>query len=323
MKCSKILIFIFLIVSVFTSCKDYTRFYKDVSKESVNIKIERFDIDLLNSDTVALRAKYGQFFDLYTYRILGLNNGSQLSMFLNDTSIMRLYSDAEKTYKNVGDIEKELTTAFRYYKCYFPENQIPRVLFHVSGFNQAIVTTDSVVSASIDEYLGSDYPMYQQIVYQYELPFMSKDKLPIDIMYGWLLADYDEDTDSDRLLERMLNQGKLMYLLQVFFPEREPYEFLSYTEEKYEWCEKYEKEVWGYILDNKELFSSDWRTITRYMQPAPFTSGLASDSPGRIGVFIGWRIISSYMDKQKDLTLKDLMSENDAQKILQLSTYRP
>ena len=254
---------------------------------------------MLNSDTVALRAKYGQFFDLYTYRILGLNNGSQLSMFLNDTSIMRLYSDAEKTYKNVGDMEKELTTAFRYYKCYFPENQIPRVLFHVSGFNQAIVTTDSVVSASIDEYLGSDYPMDQQIVYQYELPFMSKDTLPIDIMYGWLLADYDEDTDSDRLLERMLNQGKLMYLLQVFFPEREPYEFLSYTEEKYEWCEKYEKEVWGYILDNKELFSSDWRTITRYMQPAPFTSGLASDSPGRIGVFKGWRIISSYMDKQK------------------------
>jgi uncharacterized protein YjaZ len=78
------------------------------------------------------------------------------------------------------------------------------------------------------------------------------------------------------------------------------------------------------LVEKRELYSTDWRVITKYTQPAPFTNGLSQEqSPGRIGVFIGWRIVSEYMQRNVQVTLHELMNETDAQKILQHSGYRP
>lgn len=287
------------------------------------IEVERFDRDVFTLDTLQLGQKYGEFLPVYIYGVLRLPSIDQLYRFTSDSGIVALNADVQRIYANHSAIEKELNNAFNYYHYYFPEMEIPRVLFHISGFNQAIVTADGFLSASIDQYLGSDYEPYQSIAYGYEIPFMTKEQLPVDMMYGWVTSVFQEILTGDRLIDQMIFQGKLIYLLKVFFPDTPECRLLGYTQEQFDWCERYEKEVWGYIMENRELFSTDWKVATKYLTPAPFTSGLNRESPGKIGVYLGYKIVESYMKHNSDITPAQLMQPAESQQFLQGAEYRP
>lgn len=329
MKSARCVLLVAGILSLlFVSCtNNRTRFYESsVDKDTLQIRVERFDLDLFALDTVALAAKYGDFLKLYTYRVLNLRSISELPRFTSDSGIMRLHSDVERVYPAVGGaagVESKLSTAFRYYHRYFPDKEIPAVMFHISGFNQAMVVADGVLSASVEQYMGSDYEPYQYVAYGYEIPFMTPQQLPADMMYAWLSSSFTETLSGDQLLDMMIYQGKLLYLQKVFFPDADECTLLGYTKQQYEWCQRFEKEVWNHIMESRELFSTDWRVNTKYMSPAPFTSGLSQESPGRIGAYIGLQIVKSYMDRNESVTLQELMSPSDSRKILQDAAYRP
>lgn len=322
----QVTVFCILACAVFlTSCTgNRTRFYdSDIEKESSLIKIERFDRDLFSMDSTALDEKYGDFVKVYSYGVLRLQSTADLPLFTHDSGIVKLNEDVQKIYADHSAIERSVDRAFKYFHYYFPDKEVPRVLFHISGFNQSIVTADGFLSASIDQYLGADYKPYESVAYAYEVPFMTKEQLPFDMMNGWLQASFPESQVGDRLLDQMLFQGKIIYLLRVFYPDATIYSLLGYTKEQYEWCERYEKEVWGYIMENRELFSTDWKVSTKYISPAPFTTGLSHESPGRIGVYIGYKIIASYMNENEDVTLDKMMSVIDSQILLQKAKYKP
>jgi hypothetical protein len=311
-----------LAAACLVGCQDRLRFHSaSIEREANPVQIERFDHDFYTLDSAALAQKYGEFLPIYVHQIMQIAPG-RIEDFKADSAFAALRAQVDSVYTSDAAMAQTLGVAFAYYQHYFPQNAVPRVSFHVSGFNQSVVTTPGRVSASIDNYLGATFPTYAQVAYQYELPFMTPRHLPIDLMLGWLTTEYP-DTNG-RLLESMVYHGKLMYLLQVFFPDEEMAELLSYTPQQLDWCKRYEANIWAMIVEKRELYATDWRTITRYTQPAPFTNGLSQEhSPGRVGVFIGWRIVSAYMERNKQVTLVDLMAEKDAQKILQLSGYRP
>ena len=45
------------------------------------------------------------------------------------------------------------------------------------------------------------------------------------------------------------------------------------------------------------LFSKGYRAYKKFLQPGPFVSSLERDSPGRAGIFIGYRIVKDFMNK--------------------------
>ena len=63
--------------------------------------------------------------------------------------------------------------------------------------------------------------------------------------------------------------------------------------------------------------------LTSYLNDGPFTSEISQQSPGRLGMWVGWRIVESYMNHHPEVTLADLLAENDAQHILEHSYYKP
>ena len=306
---------ILLLIFICTACSDKGRFYsKEAENLPLEVKIERFDLDFMSMDSVSLAEKYPSFYPLYVRNILEIP-AVEVPKFKADSTVRGLFADVEKEYSSTEDIENTLTKAFKYYKYYFPEKEIPKVSFHVSGFNQCVVTLEDRISVSADYYLGKDYPMYSSVAYQYELPYLTREHMPVDVMLGWLSSEFP--TNDYRLLESMINHGKLMYLLEAFLPDHKMSEILSYSEEQFAWCEEHEKRIWHSIVENKELYSTDWRTIMKYTQPAPFTSGYSQEhSPGRLGVYMGWKIVSSFMKAHKDYTLQDLISTTSAQEIM-------
>ncbi len=304
-----------LLILICTACSERGRFYsKEAENLPINVGIERFDKDFMSLDSVSLVQKYPDFYQIYVRNILELPS-SEIDKFKADSVVKSLFADVEKEYFSVEDVENVLSKAFKYYKYYFPEKVVPKVSFHISGFNQCVVTLEDRISVSADYYLGKDYPMYSSVAYAYEVPYLTREHLPIDVMLGWLSSEFP--TNEYRLLESMINYGKVMYLLEVFLPDYEMSEILSYSDEQFAWCEEHEKRIWHSIIENKELYSTDWRTIMKYTQPAPFTQGYSQEhSPGRLGVYMGWKIVSSFMNAHKELTLSDLMSTTDAQEIM-------
>jgi hypothetical protein len=303
------------LIFICTACSDKGRFYsKEAENLPLEVKIERFDLDFMSMDSASIVEKYPTFYTIYVRNILEIP-ATEVPKFKADSTVRSLFTDVEQEYSSVEDVEKTLTKAFKYYKYYFPEREVPKVSFHVSGFNQCVVALQNRISASADYYLGKDYPMYSSVAYQYEVPYLTREHMPVDVMLGWLSSEFP--TNDYRLLESMINHGKLMYMLEAFLLDYKMSEILSYSEEQFAWCEEHEKRIWHSIVENKELYSTDWRTIMKYTQPAPFTSGYSQEhSPGRLGVYMGWKIVSSFMKAHKELSLSDLMSTTDAQEII-------
>jgi uncharacterized protein YjaZ len=81
--------------------------------------------------------------------------------------------------------------------------------------------------------------------------------------------------------------------------------------------------LWGYFAEKNRLYENNLKTVQELTTEGPFTAAISKDCPPRIAMWVGWQIVKSYMKENKNITLKDLLKEKDAQKILSKSKYRP
>ncbi|MFT6716440.1 MAG: hypothetical protein ACJA0Q_001079, partial [Saprospiraceae bacterium] len=61
----------------------------------------------------------------------------------------------------------------------------------------------------------------------------------------------------------------------------------------------------------------------KYIEDQPFVSSLERESPGRAGVWIGYRIVSQYMENNPNLSLEKLLNSTPAMDVFQGSKYKP
>jgi hypothetical protein len=169
--------------------------------------------------------------------------------------------------------------------------------------------------------LGSDYPVYKQFFEPYRLPQMQKNLITRDYLKAWILSDLLPPVKNPKLLDDMIREGKTLYALSKLLPERPMYDLICYTLEQEAWCNNNEKQVWQTIVKSNDLYSTDYLLIAKYMNEAPYTSTIGLQSPGKIGAWIGYRIVQAYAAK-KDMGLEDLFL-SDAQEILKESVYNP
>lgn len=334
-KLAHIFLVLVLLFTTF-SCRKNAKELSLSDKQQIEVKINRFDSILiclntnnLHDDLKGVSSRYPDFYSVYFSDILGfapndtIGISNAMKMFVSDSTMKKVNADVVKRFGNITDIEKEISNAFSIFHFYFNDIKLPKIFFFVSGFNQAVYANDNIIAIGTDMYLGQDYPLYDGITYGYMKYGMQKKFISVDLLNALIIRQFGYDTDKERLIDNIIYRGKLLYLLSVMLPDRKPEDILSFTPEQIRWCEKYEKQVWGAIVDQKDLFSSDNQLISKYINPAPFTNPVSPDSPGRLGLWVGYRIVSCYMDKNGDVGIPDLMRLNDYQTLLQQSGYRP
>jgi hypothetical protein len=81
--------------------------------------------------------------------------------------------------------------------------------------------------------------------------------------------------------------------------------------------------MWTYLIENDLLFSTDNMIIRKLTGEAPFTSYFSNESPGQAAIWLGFRIVESYMKKNREVKLEDLMNNADIQAILDGAKYNP
>jgi len=331
-----LIIQVFLLTFLLVSCNKSNRFEIDTTKNRVVVKIHRFDCDLLKLDTSNINSgvknlysKYPDFIPEFCSSILDTSYTDTIAVqnlvhkFLKDSAFTAVNKKTLTTFADVSDIEKKVSDAYTYIHYYFPRVKLPEVYFFVSGFNRQVILNDKLIALGTDLYLGSDFPAYKNLTYQYMIYNMRRECVAVDLVSTTLFRMFVMNSTEDRLLDNMLFRGKVMYLLSVFMPKEKPENIMGYNPGQWDWSKKYEKQIWGTIIDKKYLFSTDVQLIRKFMNDAPFTSPISQESPGRLGTWMGWQIIKSYMNNNPKITLTGLMDETDSQKILENSLYRP
>ena len=333
----KRILYILLCTVTLTAChKGRTYFPKEI--ESQHIDIVRFDNALLNvqeetvkEDIRLLYDEYPVFMPLWVEDILGIPSTDtayleqQLPQFLNDTlyGFKETNKREKEMFADVKDLEEALSQAFARILYLYPETEIPTLYLFISGFQTPVYFSEDLIGIGGDMYLGSDYEYYNRVVYDYQKQTMRKECIPVDVISAFLFRTLPYTSTKSRLLDQMMYRGKVMYLTAQIFNNLPGYEVMGWTKEQWDWCVKHERDIWHLVMDKRDLFKTESLVLTSYLNDGPFTAEISQDSPGRLGIWIGWRIAESYMENHPEVTIRELMAEPDAQKILEESFYKP
>ena len=98
---------------------------------------------------------------------------------------------------------------------------------------------------------------------------------------------------------------------------------MSYTEQNIKWLDNNEENIWNAVIQEEMLYQSDHMKIKNMIDNAPFTQAFGNDSPSKVGIWLGWRIVKSYMKENPEVTIQELMLNKDYIGILNESNYKP
>jgi hypothetical protein len=320
------------------SCKR-NQYRVNTSSISADIQIKRLEVDLFSPDPSGipasipeLREKYGGFLQLFSYVInAGDMNDPEFSdlllSFVTDRLNNEVYEAVMKLYAEITPIEEEIENAFRHYLWYFPDKRIPAVITCITGFNNSIITGDSVIGIGLDRYLGRDCSYYPQLgIYRYISSRMNHYNIVPDCIYSWGATEWDYSGmkyPAGNVMTEIIHEGKLKYFEKCMLPELNDTVLFGFTENQMKFCRNNERQMWQYLIEYDLLFSTDQFTIRKLTGEAPFTSYFTNESPGRAAVWLGFRIVESYMMKNREISLGALMDNTEIQGLIERAKYDP
>jgi hypothetical protein len=320
----------------FTACRK-TTYQTDISGIEMGLNIGRFEHDLFELDFDSIPAsvpllyeRYGEFFDLFNYRIINIGGARQptypdyLKSFLTDYLNHQVYRETLEVFPDLAELESVLGDAFKRYSVHFPGMVIPVVYTFISRFNQSIVTAEGILAIGLDNYLGTECEFYSRLGrHRYQVLNMHPRKIPSDCMMGWGMTEFEYSDSVDNVLSNMIYQGKMAYFTKWMLPAEPDSLIMGFTAGQMKFCRNNEARMWEYLVENKMLFETDRMTVMKFTGEGPFTRDFTPESPARAAVWLGWRIVEGYMRRNPEITLSELMAEHDYQKILTLSKYNP
>ena len=319
MKQTKKILLIIAIIIILISCDKKSKVEKAVEKIPVELKVERFDklfFETNPKDLDKLKKQYPFFFPKETPDSVWLEK-------MQNPLWRELYAEVQKKYSNFEPIKNNLNKLFKHIKFYFPESKTPKVITIISemDYNNKAIYTDSLLIISIELYLGKDHKFYPFPNYLKQ-NFEQKQILP-DVVSSFATQKIAPMTDQS-LLGQMVYFGKKLYLKDLLLPDYLDTDKIGYTTQQYKWCEDNESYIWRYFIENKILYSDNSKLGNRFINPAPFSKfylEIDNESPGRVGTWIGWQIVRSYM-KNNDVSIEKML-KMDAKELFEKSKYKP
>ncbi|WP_418509209.1 gliding motility lipoprotein GldB [Corallibacter sp.] len=318
MKHQIFILFAFLSI---VSCKKESQLEKEIAQIDIDFTVERFD-KAFGSATVSDLPKLKSAFP---FMFSEKYSDSYWAEKIQDTLQQQLHKESARVFDNFSSEKEEIKKLFKHLRYYYPEFQTPRVITTTSNvdYRNKVIVTDTIVLISIDTYLGSDHEFYQGIQ-KYLRKNFNKSQITVDLAKAYA-EKYTYQQERKTLLDEMIYHGKLLYFKDVMLPNTTDAEKIGYTNEELRWAFENEDYIWRYFIEHELLYSTNSKLPNRFINPAPFSKfyleQIDSESPGKIGQYIGWQIVKAYVDNN-DISLKDLLSK-DAKDILNNANFKP
>lgn len=303
----------------FLSCNQKTKLEKEVEKIPVEIKVERFDkffFETKPEDLAKIKKQYPFFFPVESGDSVWLSK-------MQDPIWREVYTEVQKKYSNFEPVRQEFDKLFKHIKYFFPKTKTPKIITVISemDYKTKAIYADSLVIVSLELYLGKEHRFYQFPDYLKQ-NFEERQIMP-DVVSSFIYKNISPSEDKS-LLSQMIFEGKQLYGKDLLLPSYSEADKIGYTAEQIKWCQENEAYMWRYFIENEILYSSDAKLTTQFIVPAPFSKfylEIDNDSPGRVGNWIGWQIVRSYM-KNNNVALPELL-KTEAKEIFEKSKYKP
>lgn len=343
------LVFCVLIVALLGSCQSE----EDRQLEAIDysLKINRLDSVMKayahaaqNENAPSTVQQFRNFFGSYLDFIRFWNYFSDSTIsdtliandfhgFLLDMPVQALLDTIHKHYPD-NDAFKPFEKAIKRLKLYFNDFAYPEIYTYITGYPPAdvppaivlerdqLIVSEKYWGISLDYFLGKDAD------YHLDLPMYIRRKCRKEYILPAILMRYIgrwqpplQPEKMPTFLDRVIHQGIKLYFTQRISPETPDSILLAYTPENLEWAHYYEKNIYNELLPY--FFKTDPKANEKYLMDKPFTQGLDRQSPGRLGEFLGLKIVQSFMKNNPDVSLAELVKMTDYAKILKLSRYKP
>ncbi|CAL2077529.1 gliding motility lipoprotein GldB [Tenacibaculum sp. 190524A05c] len=314
----KIISFLLLMVMV-VSCKKENKLQVDVSNINVDLKLARFDVDFYNSTPQTLsktKEIYPMFFP-HNVDSVWINK-------IQNKDERELFDETQKKYPNLSFLEMELVDLFQHVKYYNKNFQEPVVISMLTNvdYENKVLFDSGLLLISLDCYLGGKHEFYSDFP-DYVKQNNRKEHIIVDVANSIINKQMPPNNERS-FINKMIYEGKKMYLLDAYLPQVSDVEKIGYNPVKYNWAVESEEDIWKYFIERELLYDTDLKLNKRFLDIAPFSKfylGEDNLSPGRIGVWIGWQIVRSFM-QNNDVSLPELLqTEEDI--IFKKSKYKP
>ena len=319
---------ILLIFFVFNSCVKQ-------EKVEVDIPIYRFDKNFykINDENYdkqlnQIESKFPGLTDYYlTNHIAMINSNDSIRRknilsFTSFSGVVLLQNKIDNYFTNTKEISNKINESFGIYKYHFPANEIPENIIFINAFNSfGIDSYNNNLIIGLDFYLGKENPMFNTVYYYLKTRYDVKVMIADAVEY-WISSEFIETQDSKTFLEELILKGKIMYIMNEFFPDEADNIIFRFAEEDLKWCKTHEQNIWNEILKMDILYELDESNYISFFNDSPFTKGMPKESPGRLGYWVGYQIVNQYM-KNEGVSLLDLMKNTNSQEILLKSKYKP
>jgi len=302
------------------ACASENKLEAEIAKTDIQLRLSRFDLMLSDASANSLAQLKEAFPFFFSEEV----PDSVWIQKFEDPIQQELIREVKIAFEDFSTAEAEIEDFYRHLKFYKPAFQVPEVITLINDvdYRNKVIVTDSLALIALDNYLGEDHPFYQNIS-----KFIAAD-MRADQIVSDLAEVYAEKTIPQfprrTFLDEMVYQGKLMYYKDVMIPFKSDASKIGYTEQELDWATANEASIWSYFIEKELLYSTDLKLNGRFINPAPYSKfylELDNESPGQLGVYIGWQIVRAYALSSGE-TLDEIM-QKPAEELFKASKFKP
>lgn len=310
----------FIILLSIQACKEAQREAGEIAKIDLDIQVLRFDREFASAgpeDLKDLKSKYPYLFpEQYADSIWVAK--------MYDPIQKELLTEVDMVFGDFNAEQVDLELLMKHIVYYFPQTSIPKIVTVTSDvdFNNRVILADSLILIGLDNYLGADHHFYEGMS-RYIAGDLDKKYIASDVASAFANTKVHSPR-ARSFLSRMIFHGKILYLKDKWLPQLADTEKIHYSTEQMEWVKANEEQIWRYFIEREYLYSTDQGLGPRFLDPAPFSKfglELDSESPARVGRYIGWMIVRSFM-ANNDIELEKMLTLT-AEEIFNKSRYKP
>ena len=330
----KFLGFVVLVMGVWSCGKENDEkcaFAPDVPDLSVDVRFEQFEDSLAGvqskPELISLLTRQALIRD-YIFRRTSYSNDSvfinEIFQRVTNAYFDTLLNETHRVFGDLSELKSQFKEAFANLKFYYPDFVPPKIQTVISGLDNDLFVSDSLIIVSLDYYLGAG-AKYRPDVYAYLLRQYEKENIVPSCMLIYGIGNRFNSTDlqDKTVLADMIAYGKSYYFAKHMLPCVPDSVFTWYTPEEIQGARKNQDLIWARLIQDKVLYATSHMMKQKYLGERPKTLEVGEKCPGRIGQWIGWQIVNAYMDAHPEITLPQMMNTGDAQKIFKESTYKP
>lgn len=316
-----------LIVSVFAmllSCGNDS--HPDVNDIELNVELVRFDKELMavkNKEELQGLLKKNEFYCKALYRAFPDDTAfvSHLFYLTQHPETKNLYSESAAFFGDMEDLKKEFESAFKHIKHYYPNYKAPKIVTTFTGLENDLFVSDTVIIIALEAFVGPKAKYRPQqpdyILARYQKPYI------VPTVMKFLSTSFIKTNSKDpSLLADIVFFGKSFEFTKSMMPYTADSLIIGYPDSTMKKTWFAQDLIWAHFIDKKVLYEQSPRIKEVYIGERPNVTEIGPQCPGRIGQWLGFRIIQKYRTENPSLTLQQVLENDNAQDIFEKSKYR-